>query len=187
MKSISVKKIQRSKNLVIGIMTAFLLTAVLAAGSFTVQAAQIDLPDGTYEIAVTLSGGSGKASVSSPAVMTVQDGQASARIVFSSSHYDYMRVAEQTYYPVNTEGNSTFEIPVLTLDSEMPVVADTTAMSTPHEISYTLYFDSSSLPEQNAEHTAELYAVFGYGTGAVVGIGVLAGLIIFWKGRKKDA
>ena len=73
------------------------------------------------------------------------------------------------------------------LDAEMPVVADTTAMSTPHEISYTLYFDSSSLPERNAEHTSGLYAGIGYGIGAAVGIGVLAGLIIYGKGRKKDA
>ncbi len=187
MKNIGVKKIQWNRNRVIGIITAFLMTAVLAAGGLIVQAAQIDLPDGTYEIAVTLSGGSGKASVSSPAVMTVQEGQASAKIVFSSSHYDYMRVAEQTYYPINTEGNSTFEIPVLSFDAEMPVVADTTAMSTPHEISYTLYFDSSSLPERNAEHTSGLYAGIGYGIGAAVGIGVLAGLIIYGKGRKKDA
>ena len=49
------------------------------------------------------------------------------------------------YDPVNTEGNSVFEIPVSGFDWKMPVLADTTAMSTPHEIDYTLTFDSASL------------------------------------------
>ena len=45
----------------------------------------------------------------------------------------------------NTEGNSTFEIPVSALDTALDVTADTVAMSTPHEIEYTLTFDSASL------------------------------------------
>ena len=38
-----------------------------------------------------------------------------------------------------------FEIPVTVFDRKMAVAADTTAMSTPHEIEYTLLFDSSSI------------------------------------------
>ena len=42
--------------------------------------------------------------------------------------------------------HSTFEIPVAGFDWAMPVVADTTAMrSEPHEIEYTLRFDSASI------------------------------------------
>jgi hypothetical protein len=51
----------------------------------------------------------------------------------------------QKYEPVNTDGNSVFEIPVASFDSPLEVVADTTAMSEPHEIEYTLTFDSSSI------------------------------------------
>jgi len=51
----------------------------------------------------------------------------------------------EKYLPVNTEGNSVFEIPVAALDTALAVTADTTAMSTPHEIEYTLTFDSASL------------------------------------------
>ena len=43
------------------------------------------------------------------------------------------------------EDNAAFEIPVLFFDRPMPVIADTVAMSEPHEISYTLCFDSASL------------------------------------------
>ena len=105
----------------------------------------LGLADGVYTVEVTLEGGSGKASVESPARLTVQDGAATAVIIWSSSNYDYMKVDGVRCDPINTEGNSTFEIPVLGFDYKMPVLADTTAMSTPHEIEYTLYFDSASL------------------------------------------
>ena len=45
---------------------------------------------------------------------------------------------------IDRDGNSTFEIPVI-LDKEMPVSASTIAMSQPHLIDYTLYFDGSTL------------------------------------------
>jgi hypothetical protein len=56
-----------------------------------------------------------------------------------------MIVDGQRYEPVNTEGDSVFEIPVAYFDKPLKVIADTTAMSEPHEIEYTLTFDSSSV------------------------------------------
>ena len=58
-----------------------------------------------------------------------------------------MIVGGEKYMPVELDGveNSAFEIPVAGFDFEIPVKADTTAMSQPHEISYTLNFDSASL------------------------------------------
>ena len=101
--------------------------------------------DGTYTCDVTLEGGSGRATVESPAALTVADGKMTATIVWSSPNYDYMIVDGEKYLPTNTEGNSTFEIPVAALDTALNVTADTVAMSTPHEIEYTLTFDSASL------------------------------------------
>ena len=101
--------------------------------------------DGTYTCEVTLKGGSGRATVESPAALTVADGKMTATIVWSSPNYDYMLVDGEKYLPTNTEGNSTFEIPVAALDTALDVTADTVAMSTPHEIEYTLTFDSASL------------------------------------------
>lgn len=101
--------------------------------------------DGTYTCDVTLEGGSGRATVESPAALTVADGKMTATIVWSSLNYDYMIVDGEKYLPTNTEGNSTFEIPVSALDTALDVTADTVAMSTPHEIEYTLTFDSASL------------------------------------------
>ena len=100
--------------------------------------------DGSYTCEVTLEGGSGRATVDSPAALTVADGKMTATIVWSSPNYDYMIVDGEKYLPTNTEGNSTFEIPVAALGTPLSVVADTVAMSTPHEIEYTLTFSAPS-------------------------------------------
>ena len=105
----------------------------------------LKLEDGNYTGDVTLEGGSGKATVESPAEIEIKDGKATATIVWSSSNYDYMVVDGEKYEMTNTDGNSTFEIPVLGFDYKMPVKADTVAMSEPHEIDYTLQFDSESM------------------------------------------
>ena len=98
------------------------------------------LADGAYTCDVTLEGGSGRATVESPAALTVAEGKMTATIVWSSPNYDYMIVDGEKYLPTNTEGNSTFEIPVSALGTPLAVTADTVAMSTPHEIEYTLTF-----------------------------------------------
>ncbi len=107
----------------------------------------LGLKDGEYTVSVVLEGGSGKASIDSPAKLTVAEGgkQITAVLVWGSPNYDYMVVDGEKYLPVNSQGNSTFEIPVKGFDCNIPVTADTTAMSTPHEIEYTLVFDSKSI------------------------------------------
>lgn len=101
--------------------------------------------DGNYTIALTFEGGSGKASVSSPADLTVADGKMTVTLIWSSQNYDYMIVDGEKYLPVNTEGNSVFEIPVPALDKPIEVIGDTVAMSTPHEIEYTITFHADTL------------------------------------------
>ena len=99
---------------------------------------------GEYTCEVTLSGGSGRASVTSPAGL-VSDGETlTATIEWSSPNYEYMIVGGTRYDPIQTEGNSTFQIPV-SLDTELEVSASTVAMSEPHLVDYTLTFDSTTL------------------------------------------
>ena len=105
----------------------------------------LSLEDGEYRVDVKLEGGSGKASVQSPAKLTIKDGKAFAEIVWSSNKYDYMVVGDDKIMPVSTDEFSVFEIPVEGFDYKMKISADTTAMSTPHEIEYTLFFDSASV------------------------------------------
>lgn len=96
----------------------------------------------TKLVEVTLEGGTGRASIASPAEVKETDEGDIATIEWSSPHYDYMIVDGERYLPTNTSGNSTFDIPVLAYDEPFAVIADTTAMSTPHEIEYELTFHS---------------------------------------------
>lgn len=107
------------------------------------------LADGSYTIELTMEGGSGRASIQSPTQITVADGAATAILEWSSPNYDYMLVNGEKYLPVNTEGNSVFEVPVEALDAPLTMIGDTVAMSTPHEVEYTVTFHSDTL--QNAE------------------------------------
>lgn len=113
-------------------------------GAFA-TAESLGLENGSYTVEVKLEGGSGKAKVESPAALRVEDGAAYATLVWSSPNYDYMRVEEEKFLPLNTEGNATFEIPVAAFDRALTVYADTTAMSTPHEIEYTVCFNSAAI------------------------------------------
>ena len=99
---------------------------------------EMDLEDGEYEADLKLDGGTGKATVESPAKLVVKDGEATLTVVWSSPYYDYMKVNGKKFEPVNEEGNSVFEIPVTKLNEPIDVIGDTTAMSQPHEIEYKL-------------------------------------------------
>ena len=105
----------------------------------------LGLADGMYTAEVAFAGGSGKAHIASPVTLTIADGKAVATVVWSSSKYDYMVVDGERYDVLTTEPGSTFEIPVAAFDTDLTVIGDTTAMSTPHEIEYTLNFSSESL------------------------------------------
>lgn len=112
-----------------------------ANGSFDMSA----LADGSYTIELTMEGGSSRASIQSPAQLAIADGAATATLEWSSPNYDYMLVNGEKYLPVNTEGNSVFEVPVEALDAPLTMIGDTVAMSTPHEVEYTVTFHSETL------------------------------------------
>ena len=105
--------------------------------------AESDVPaDGSYTVEAVLQGGSGKASVQSPARLTVENGAMTATVIWSSKNYDLMIVNGQEYTPTYENELSCFTIPVSALGTPLPVQAETTAMSQPHMIDYTLTFSS---------------------------------------------
>ena len=112
-----------------------------AADTFDLSAVE----DGSYTIELTMEGGSGRASIQSPAQLAIADGAATATLEWSSPNYDYMLVNGEKYLPVNAEGNSVFEVPVEALDAPLTMIGDTVAMSTPHEVEYTVTFHSETL------------------------------------------
>ena len=148
--------------------------------------AEVDKEDGEYSIEVNMIGGSGRASVSSPTWLTVRDGGAYARLLWSSTYYDYMIVGGKTYYNETTDGgNSTFTIPIPVMNEAFPVIADTTAMGDPVEIRYELTFyedtigEKGSIPQVAAGNVLIIAAV-------ILGAGGVLNLIIKkkWARRK---
>ena len=82
------------------------------------------------------------------------------------------------------DANSHFTIPVLDLTKELTVRADTLAMGTPHEIEYTLQFNTTSiaskstLPQEGAKRVLMMAAVI------IIGGGILNHIVN--ERRKRD-
>lgn len=123
---------------------AIILSVVMIIGATAAVYAAAPA-DGTYQVAVTLQGGTGRTSVKSPCTLTVSGGRMTAKVVWSSTNYTWMKVGGVTYNNENSGGNSTFTIPVSALDTPIDISAETTAMSEPHVIDYTLTFSSSGV------------------------------------------
>lgn len=153
------------------LMTACLLLMLLPTLCLAVP---LDLADGEYTVTVELSGGTGRAAITSPAQLVVKNGEAIARIEWSSHSYDYMKLDGEQYFPLADEENSVFELPVTAFDEPVTVIADTTAMSTPHEIEYTLVFVGESVA--SGQQMIYLYGVLCL---------VLLVLVLFYVRRKK--
>lgn len=128
-----------------------------------------EFQDGTYQMEVELLGGSGRASVTSPAEVEIKDGKAVATLEWSSPNYDYMLVDGEKYLPVNTEGNSVFQIPVEAFDQDIAVIADTVAMGKPHEVEYTLNFHAGNAVTAGADGAEGGQQTAAVGTGAAAG------------------
>lgn len=130
------------------------------------EAMEVPYEDGEYSIEVSMTGGTGRAAISSPTLMIVQDGKAYAKLLWSSSHYDWMIVGGQTYYNANTDGgNSYFIVPISDMDRVIEVVADTTAMGDPVAISYSITYYADTIgnkgliPQEAAKKVIILAAV----------------------------
>ncbi len=147
------------------------------------EPADINMKDGTYSIEVNMTGGSGRASVSSPTWLIVKDGKAYARLLWSSSYYDFMLVGGKKYMNESTNGgNSTFTIPITQFDTIMNVVGDTTSMGDPVAIGYKLTFykdsisTSNKIPQEAAKGVIAIAAV----------VALLGGILNFVLKRKQE-
>lgn len=160
------------KKKITWLLAAAFTGIVVFSGVCQADGMSVDKEDGEYSIQVDLEGGSGKASVTSPTILTVEDGKAYARIQWSSSNYDYMIVNGKKLLNESEEGrNSVFTVPITVLDDKMEVIADTLAMGAPHEINYTLTFYGDSigskgqLPQEAAKRVVAVALVIIVGGG----------------------
>ncbi len=134
---------------------AFITTSCCAQG-----VASIEQTKKTIRIGITMEGGSGKAYIQSPVEVTVKNDAITARLIWSSKNYDYMIVDGVRYENENPGGESTFTIPVATLDEPLTVIGDTVAMSTPHEIEYVITWNTgeNAGDEENGSEEGDLQA-----------------------------
>lgn len=157
----------------------------------TLKFEKLPLPDGTWNVSVNMTGGSGRAKITSPCRVTVEDGRATARIEWSSNHYDYMIVGGLKYLPESTSTDSSsehsvFEIPVPAFDKALTVIGDTTAMSKPYEIEYKLTFDSDSAKRVGSASNVTKKAGPAEIAGRVVGVAVVAFLIVLFIKKYRE-
>ena len=105
-----------------------------------------ELTDGDYTIAVSLSGGSGRASVESPAKLVVSG---ETRTAGDRVEQPILRIYAGGWSAVRAAAFGRklriSESPIRVLDTDMEVSASTIAMSQPHLVEYTLRFDSSTI------------------------------------------
>lgn len=127
---------------------AILLSVLMIIGA-TVVSYAVTPADGTYSVSVSMTGGTGKARITS-ATLTVSGGQMKAKVVWSSENYTFMRVNGTQYWNENSGGKATFTIPVSALDTPLDMSAETAAMSEPHEIDYKITFSSSGVTMKDA-------------------------------------
>lgn len=170
MESSTMKQMMRTMVMFLLAMMLLCPVQVLAAG----EGLETDMEDGEYSIQVDLEGGSGKASVTSPALMIVKDGRMYAQLQWSSSNYDYMIVNEEKILNESEEGrNSVFTVPVTVMDDKMEVIADTLAMGAPHEINYTLTFYEDSIGSKGQLPQEAAKRVVAVALAIIVGGGIL--------------
>ena len=115
------------------------------------------LPDGDFKAEITLSGGTGRTTIQSPADVHIENGIITAEIIWSSPNYDYMEVDGVGYTPVSIEGGAAFSVVIPALDEEIPIKAETVAMSSPHMIEYTLLVSGAEirLPEETSSEISD--------------------------------
>ncbi|MBR5752438.1 MAG: hypothetical protein IKX84_08600 [Clostridia bacterium] len=119
-----------------------------------VTAETLGLEDGEYECEAVLEG-KGRTTVQSPAVITVESGECTARIVFSTAKIDYIIVDGEKYTPVSAEDGAAFVIPVAVFDQKIAVTVDSTAIKPATEVAYSVTFFSETLTALDGSPSGE--------------------------------
>jgi hypothetical protein len=130
------------KVMSIGAAAALMLCLVLCSTLFAYAA----YADGTYSVPVTCKGGSGRGGVRSASVKVSKGVISSVELVMSSANYDYA-YDPVTGTKIDAGGEDVSVFTIAYPGDNFSFTVDTTAMSEPHEITYELTLDLSSLPQ----------------------------------------
>ena len=136
------KKLENSISVLFSLVVLLSVTSCTSQGvtfvNQTNEEAGFTSVKETYLVEIGFEGGTGKAFIESPVEVTSVDGDLSAVFVWSSVNYDYMIVNGIRYDNENPGGPSTFTVSIDNITEPLTVIGDTVAMSTPHEIEYTI-------------------------------------------------
>ena len=110
-----------------------------------------DYVDGTYVPDEFTAPQGKKVTITCPSIV-IENGIIYGNIHFSSSNYTQLKVNDVVYTPVSTEEGSLFKVPVV-LNEDMVITGTTIAMSSPHDINYTIKItlDTTQIPVKPQE------------------------------------
>ncbi len=147
-------KICVSKRIVQTLLCLLLVMTVMTSCGMQGVTSADTAAAGTRMVDITMEGGSGKAHILSPVEVNETGGKLTAKLVWSSSNYDYMIVGGTRYENENPGGPSTFTIGIDDTEEPLVIIADTVAMSVPHEIEYTIIWGKDNGREEAESHDA---------------------------------
>ena len=151
---------------VTAVLAVFVMASAIPSLAATYQ-------DGTYSVPVSLSEGRmSHNAIVSPCSVTISGGQIYATIVFKRvsddgiPQYSYFTTTAGTVYPQQYGAHAQIfnSAPLPSLGS-VNVTMETTAMSTPHTLNYTLYFDDSAIPTVGGGSTGDNSAASNSASG----------------------
>lgn len=109
--------------------------------------------DGSYSVSVGCEGGSGRGGVRS-ADIVVSSGSYTVTFYMSSANYTRARINGGDEIPAVIGSVSSFTTALYDLDAAVSLSAETTAMSEPHWIDYTVTIDTSGIPAAGSGEAA---------------------------------
>ena len=151
---------------VTAVLAVFVMASAIPSLAATYQ-------DGTYSVPVSLSEGRmSHNAIVSPCSVTISGGQIYATLVFKRvsddgiPQYSYFTTTAGTVYPQQYGAHAQIfsNAPLPSLGS-VNVTMETTAMSTPHTLNYTLYFDDSAIPTVGGGSTGDNSAASNSASG----------------------
>lgn len=107
-----------------------------------------NLRNGTYLTNAVVEGGNGTDMICTPLNVFVDDGTATAVIVWDSTACEYMKIEGTQISPMSRDDGSVFYVPVNTWDEEVEILAGITRDGEKEEVEYTIAFDSASMERQ---------------------------------------
>lgn len=170
------KSLKHSKLLFAFLCLIALLPSALLSNISRAETSTKALEDGNYSVEAVLKGGSGRVSIESPVLIEAVGGKITATFIWSSSFYEYMLVDGQKFLPESRDkknDTTTFRIPLKSLET-FPFVAQTSKMSRPYDIEYSIEFDLSTL-KKTSQYDALRTAILFAAIGVIIAFAVLLG------------